>query len=136
MLRNIGRFTRVQLFHGRRGSQQQPKVDQPGWLNPNPDPNPKPSPNPNPSPYPKRNPGVESSRSDVTTSARPTCLTGPLALWLKPMHNSCGTFFCFWCIQMSVFREVADILQAQPPSPPVEKLCPIHPAWQFYFKAT
>ena len=40
------------------------------------------------------------------------------------MHNSCGTFFYFWRIQLSVFKEVADSSQAQPPSPPVEKFFP------------
>ena len=34
----------------------------------------------------------------------------------------CGTFFYFWRIQLSVYKEVADSLQAQPPSLPVEKL--------------
>ena len=40
------------------------------------------------------------------------------------MRNSCGTFFYSWRIQLSVFKEVADSSQAQPPSPPVEKFFP------------
>ena len=76
------------------------------YPNPNPHPSPHPSHNPNPSLNLKRNPNVESLLSEVCTLARPTSLIRPLALQLNPMSNSCGTFSYFWCIQLSVSKEV------------------------------
>ena len=51
------------------------------------------------------------------------------------MRNSCGTFFYFWRIQLSVFKESADSSQAQPLSPPVEKFFPsLHEVVESYTK--